>query len=191
MLQDATTSFREALRIRQISPSAGHLNDCHVIQTLKKLASLHKAKGNIGGALETSHEILNIQKNSATSTSESAESLAKTKEVGATMRDIAELYHAEGRLDRAASVAQDSIDLFRKIQVATSGTMEFVACTEELVAGLLLLGSLNHENCMPGVARQLFQEASAMIRQVSTSTELDAMHEVTQILAACHCAPQA
>ena len=194
MLQEATASFREALRIRQISPVSGHLNDCHVIQTLKKLASLYKAKGNIGGALETLHEILTIQKSLVTSTAGAGDSLTKTKETGATLRDIAELYHAEGKLESAAAVAQESIGLFRKIQIATAGTFDFVACTEELVAGLLLLGSLNHEICMPDTARQLFQEASAMIRQVSTyfpTTELDAMHEVTLILSSVHCAPQA
>lgn len=209
MLQDATMSFREALRIRKISPATGHLNDAHVIQTLKKLSSLHKAKGNIGGALETLYEILNIQRLSARSGNEPVPPIApvpvvngntndgamKNKDVGVTMREIAELYHAEGKLSLAVTMAEQSIDVFRTIQLTAVGTMEFVAYTEELVAGLLLLGSLYHEHCEPTHARQLFQEACVMIRQVSnyfpSSTELDAMQEVTEILAACHCAPVA
>lgn len=211
MLQDATASFQEALRIRQMSPSTGHLNDAHVVQTLKKLAALHKSKGNIAGALETLFEILNIQKVSADTTTSSnpssstaptaltnhsrTEAAIKNKDVGVTLRDIAELYHAEGKLALAVTLAQESIEVFRGSQIAAEGTMEYVAYTEELVAGLLLLGSLYHEHCEPSSARQLFQEASAMIRQVSsyfpTSTELDAMQEVTEILAACHCAPVA
>lgn len=205
MLQDATASFREALRIRQMSPSTGHLNDTHVVQTLKKLASLHKAKGNIAGALETSFEILNIQKVSA-STSVPApdasfcinnknEAAMKTKDIGVTLREIAELYHAEGNLALAVKLAQESIEVVRSSQLAAGETMEYVAYSEELVAGLLLLGSLFHEHCEPITACQLFQEALTIIRQVSSyfpsSTELDAMQEVTEILAASHCAPVA
>ena len=192
-LQEATASFREALRIRQVSPSTGHLNDCHVVQTLKKLSSLHKAKGNINGALETCFEILNIQRNGAQVVDDN--SLTKRKEMGTSMREIAELYHAQGRLPPAVEMAQESISLLRQVQLAMVGTVEFISCTEELVSGLLLLGSLNHENCEPMTACFLYNEAAAMIRHVSTffttSTELDAMHEVTQILAACYCAPVA
>lgn len=206
MLQEATASFREALHIRQMSPSTGHLNDTHVVQTLKKLASLHKAKGNITGALETSFEILNIQKVSASASntvqasvatcdSNRSESVIRNKDVGVTLREIAELYHTEGNLVLAVKLAQDSIEVFRGGQLVAQGTMEYVAYTEELVAGLLLLGSLFHENCEPTSARQLFQEASAMISQVSryfpSCTELDAMQEVTEILASTHCAPVA
>jgi len=195
-LEEATASFKEALRIRQISPAPGHLSDYHVIQTLKKLASMHKAEGSISGALETLYEILNIQKISASSATEAGGNLlAKTRDVGLTMREIAELHLAEGRIAEAVNMAQESIALCRSIQSAAGGTSDVVASTEDLVTGLLLLGSLNHENCESAKARQLFQEAADMIRQVSihfpTSKQLDAMHEVTQILATCHCAPVA
>jgi len=193
LLLDATTSFREALRIRQVSPnsSTNPLSDRHVIQTLKKLASLYKAKGNIGGALEVTHEILNIQKKSSDVESD----LLRNSEIGATMRDIADLYHAEGRFALATKAAEESIDMFRNIQIATAGTIDYVACTEELVAGLLLLGSIFHETCRSGMAYELFQEGEAMIRRVlrffPTSNELNAMKEVTQMLATVHCAPLA
>ncbi|CAB9507517.1 Kinesin light chain [Seminavis robusta] len=212
LLKEATSSFREALRIRQNSPSTGHLNDAHVIQTLKKLAALHKAKGDINGALETLWEIVRLQEpttnKDATTTLAANGSAAQsnhTKELCVTYREVAELYHANSNLSMAITMAQKSTSLLRKLQLAvaqnntttstTVATQEFVVYTEELVAGLLLLGSLYHEDSEPFTARQLFQEASTMIARVSrcfpTSTALDAMQEVTQILAACHCAPLA
>jgi len=61
LLKDASKSFREALRIRRAG-AAGQLNDKHVVKTLEKLSSLHKAKGNINGALDASREVLRIRK---------------------------------------------------------------------------------------------------------------------------------
>lgn len=50
LLADASKSFREALRIRRNSAAAGQLNDKHIVKTLEKLSTLHKAKGKIGRA---------------------------------------------------------------------------------------------------------------------------------------------
>ncbi|CAB9519965.1 Kinesin light chain [Seminavis robusta] len=196
-LQEATQSLREALRIRRAAPSSspsGQLNDCHVVKTLQKLASLHKAKGNIQGALEAQKEIFQIQ-----TVSQEFESVSlRHKDMAATTREMAELHHAVGDLTMAVQKAQEAVAVMRSIQSALSATNalpEFVACMEELVAGLLLLGSLKHEISQPEEARAHYREASTMIQRASSCfshpTELNALQEVTQMLSTCHCAPEA
>ena len=116
-------------------------------------------------------------------------------ELGTTLREIAELHHAQGDLQSANVKAQESVQLVREVQVLSPGSAaQSFACTEEMVAGLLFLGSLNHEMCEPMIAQTYFQEAHNLIRRVQATcsfTELDAMKEVTSILASCHCAPEA
>jgi tetratricopeptide (TPR) repeat protein len=196
-LQEATQSLKEALRIRRAAPGtspSGQLNDCHVVKTLQKLASLHKAKGNIPGALEAQKEIFQIQ-----SVSREFESvILRQKDIAATTREMAELYHGYGDLNLAVQKAQEAVAFMRQIQNSLSATNplpEFVSCMEELVAGLLLLGSLEHEICQPEEARAHYREASIMIQRASNCfshpTELNALHEVTRMLSTCHCAPEA
>lgn len=194
-LKESTQSLKEALRIRRAAPSSspsGQLNDSHVVKTLQKLASLLKAKGNIRGALEAQQEIFEIQ-----SCSDEFESASfRFKDMAATTREISELHHAQSDLVNAVSKAQEAIALMRQVEVSPSSSLpDFVACMEELVAGLLLLGSLKHEICHPEEARAHYREASAMIQQASQCfsypTELNALQEVTKMLATCHCAPEA
>lgn len=201
-LKEATASIKEALRIRRAAARTtsidgtptGQLNDCHVVKTLQKLASLHKAKGNILGALEAQREIFHIQQSS----DEFESIIMRHKDMAGTTREMAELYHARGDLVFAVQKANESVAIMRHIQGSLSASRaraEFVSCMEELVAGLLLLGSLEHEMSRPEEARAHYREASAMIQQASACfsypTELNALQEVTNMLAACHCAPEA
>ena len=199
-LKEATLSLKEALRIRRAAPSAaaapsGQLNDCHVVKTLQKLASLHKAKGHICGALEAHMEIFQIQ-----SCSEECESAnMRHRDMAATTREMAELYHAQSDLTLAVEKANEAVVLMLQSQTIVPAVgddmTEFVACKEEMVAALLLLGSLKHEITLPEEARVHYQEASALIQQASNCfsypTELNALQEVTNMLATCHCAPEA
>jgi tetratricopeptide (TPR) repeat protein len=192
LLTEATESFREALRIRRVT-ATGQLNDLHVLKTLQKLASLHKSKGNIDGSLEARREILEIQK-----VSTDFEEMSRKKEIGATLREIAELYYAVGNVETAILKARESVTLLRELQALPRNTVDsysYVAQVEELFAALLLLGSLYHEKCEPIQARVLFAEASHLVyqatRQFSVPTTLDALREVSKMLATCHCSPTA
>ena len=194
-LKEATQSLKEALRIRRSAPSnspSGQLNDSHVVKTLQKLASLLKAKGNIRGALEAQREIFQIQSCSR----EFESDVLRYKDMAATSREMAELHHAQGDVAQAVEKAQEAVAVIRQVEVSPDNSLPgFVACVEELVAGLLLLGSLKHEVCQPEEARAHYCEASRMIEQASKCfsypTELNALQEVTKMLATCHCAPEA
>ena len=189
LLRHATDSFREALRIRRVA-ATGQLNDCHVVKTLQKLASLHKAKGNIEGALEAGREILHIQEQSP-----DFQTVSRNKEMGSTLREMAELYHAQGKTDMAVMKAKESIATLRLLGDVPVDSEGYVSSTENFFASLLLLGSLHHENCEAADAFVLFQEASAMVyaasKKFAQPTALDALCEVSQMLATCYCAPEA
>jgi tetratricopeptide (TPR) repeat protein len=107
MLNEATDSFREALRIRRVA-ATGQLNDRHVVKTLQKLSSLHKSKGNIPGALEACNEVIHILKISA-----DFDTVSRRRKTGATLRDIAELHHARGDLNFALYTAIESVASLR------------------------------------------------------------------------------
>jgi len=209
-LDGASTSFREALRIRRVG-TAGQLSDLHVVKTLEKLASLHKAKGNIEGALEAAREVLAIQEASM-----EYDAVARFKELGVTLRSIAELYHASGELDAAVPMAVDSVTKLRiaadcaaeKMKANVNRALDHafvldhVSSTEQLVASLLLLGSLHHERCEPLQAEPVLRGAALLVQEVATSTvvhypalatpsSLHALREVTRMLGGLHCAPQA
>ena len=189
LLQHATDSFREALRIRRVA-STGQLNDCHVVKTLQKLASLHKAKGNIEGALEAGREILHIQQQSP-----DFNAASRNRGMGSTLREMAELYHAQGVTDMAVIKAKESVAVLRLLGDVSVESADYVSSTEELFASLLLLGSLHHESCEATEAFALFQEASAMVHDAAKKfahpTALDALFEVSRMLATCHCAAEA
>lgn len=209
-LDGASKSFREALRIRRVG-TAGQLSDLHVIKTLEKLASLHKAKGNIEGALEASREVLSIQEASL-----EYDPIARFKEMGVTLRSISELYHAGGDLDAAVPTALSSV---RKLRIASDCCLEKlrantnreldhaffvdrISNTEQLATSLLLLGSLHHEMNEPLLAQDVLQSAAGVVEEVTASTvntssvsatptSIHALQEVTSMLSICHCAPQA
>jgi len=198
-LTEATLSLKEALRIRRATPSSslpsGQLNDCHIVKTLQKLASLHKTKGRIHDALQAQMEIFQIQ----CCTEEFPSTNLRHKDMAATTREMAELYHALGDLALAVEKANGAAALIRQthrvlpsIDTESSDRTEFIACMEEMVAILLLLGSLKHEAALPDEARVHFREASVVIQQASSyfnyPTELGALQEVTKMLATAYCA---
>src|SRR3569832_1538673 len=102
-MSEATVSFREALRIRR-GGATGQLNDKHVVKTLEKLSSLHKAKGNIKGALEALKEVLHIQEISS-----DFDYILRMRETGVTLRSMAELHHATGDLQAALRISIQSV----------------------------------------------------------------------------------
>lgn len=196
MLNEATDSFREALRIRRVAPT-GQLNDRHVVKTLQKLSSLHKSKGNIPGALEACNEVIDILKVSA-----DFDMISRRKNMGATLRDIAELHHAQGDLNTALQTAIESVSALRVGGFVEGSTLTEQICTvEQETATLLLIGSLQHEQCDSIGAHATFAQAAEIIRRcimprvatdaTSTCATLLPLLEVSSMLAAPHCAPEA
>lgn len=205
LLDDASASFRETLRIRRVA-AAGYLNDRHIVKTLEKLASLHKDKGNFNGALDVAMEILTIQE-----VSMEYDAITRMKEMGATLRSVAELHHAAGTLDMAVNVSIESVNKLRIVaDFSTLQTMrnqdiprQFLARisdVEQLVSSMLLLGSLYHELSEPLEAEKNFREAAAVVQQAiasnlsssfTTLSSLRALQEVTMMLGTCQCAAMA
>lgn len=200
MLNDATDSFREALRIRRVA-ATGQLNDRHVVKTLQKLSSLHKSKGNIAGALEACREVIDVLKISA-----DFDLASRRKFTGSTLRDMAELHHAQGDLDLALETAIEGVSSLRAgldMDMVTESTpiMEQLNNVEQETATLLLIGSLQHEQCDPLAAHATFAEAAVLIRNSIMShgasdaatlcSSLLPLFEVSSKLAHAHCAPEA
>jgi tetratricopeptide (TPR) repeat protein len=200
LLNEATDSFREALRIRRVA-STGQLNDRHVVKTLQKLASLHKSKGNINGALEAFREVMQVLKASV-----DFDWSSRSKSMAMTLREIAELHHAEGNLQLALEQAVKSFHLLRSSRTGSSSVEEdLTTYLEQEAAALLLIGSFQHENCSPVEASATFAEASRLIHSalhvtmdLATETSrhpnaatLLPLFEVSTMLAAAHCAPEA
>jgi tetratricopeptide (TPR) repeat protein len=195
-LAEATASFREALRIRR-GGATGQLNDRHVVKTLEKLSSLHKAKGNIAGALDALREVLHIQEISG-----DYDALSRRKEAGATLRNMSELHHASGDLPSALLLAVQSVHQLRgavgqDYVVLSSDPMDQIAVVEQLVSSLLLIGSLYHEMCEPLNAITILQEAYQVLQLCRSHasphlfSSLRALREVTKMLATSYCAAQA
>eukprot|EP00539_Tryblionella_compressa_P014382 CAMPEP_0178828524 /NCGR_PEP_ID=MMETSP0746-20121128/7878_1 /TAXON_ID=913974 /ORGANISM="Nitzschia punctata, Strain CCMP561" /LENGTH=783 /DNA_ID=CAMNT_0020490515 /DNA_START=44 /DNA_END=2395 /DNA_ORIENTATION=+ len=201
LLNDATASFREALRIRRVA-ATGQLNDRHVVKTLQKLASLHKSKGNIKGALEACREVMQVLKASV-----DFDCSSRNKNMGMTLREISELHHAEGELQLALERAVDSFNVLRSTRVGINNMddQEQSSCLEQETASLLLIGSLQHEACAPVEASATFAEAARVIhsslcshmddgsgttRHPNAATLLPLL-EVSTMLASAQCAPEA
>ncbi|KAL3924350.1 MAG: hypothetical protein SGILL_001102 [Bacillariaceae sp.] len=197
LLNDATDSFREALRIRRVA-ATGQLNDRHVVKTLQKLASLHKSKGNIHGALEAYEEVMEVLKASV-----DFEWSSRNETMGITLREIAELHHSRGNLTLALDRAVESFKVLRSSQAETAAEQPLFL--EQEAAALLLIGSLQHEACAADQARSTFSEATRLIHS-SLSAAVSAapaafvhpnaaslfpLLEVSSLLASVHCAPEA
>ena len=200
LLNEATDSFREALRIRR-GGATGQLNDKHVVKTLEKLSSLHKAKGNLQGALEALEDVLRIQE-----LSQDYDPSSRLREIGITLRSMAELHHATRALDEALAVSAQSVLKLRPLVMSASASSD-VSAVEHLVSSLLFIGSLYHELCDPLKACGILSEALDTLercrseqqqlhqqfhhRTQACSSSLQALHEVTAMIATAHCAAQA
>jgi len=188
MLKDAADSFREALRIRNIV-STHQLNDRHVVATLRRLAFLQKARGNIHGALDSCQEVVQVLKQSR-----EFEGFARAKIMGSTYRDISELYQEIGDLNVALDSALKSVEALRMSSDAKSTTSaEFLACVEESATSLLLVGSLQHELCEPMRGQACFGEAVKVIQDNygKASASLSPLIEVSLLLRSNQCAAKA
>lgn len=197
LLAEATESFREALRIRRVA-TTGQLNDRHVVKTLQKLATLHKSKGNIAGALEACHEVLHILK-----VSSDFDKVLRNRDMGSTMKEIADLHHAKGDIEKAIEVARESVKLLERCRSeGCNSTAEHFTCVEQETATLLLIGSLEHERCDSVQAHAVFAEAARLIQinsiafntceaPQSSQAALRPLLEVSNMLASAHCAPEA
>lgn len=205
MLRDAAGSFREALRIRDIVP-AGQLTDLQVVTTLRRLASLQKARGDVRDALETCREVVRILQRSR----EFKGRYARAKLLGSAHRDVAELHHAVGNLDVALDSASKSVEALMETSGgggdedddagggSTGGSAGFWACVEESVTSLLLVGCLQHELCEPVRGHACFCEAVRVIQdncsnkqQRASSASLLPLIEVSRLLRSNHCAAKA
>ncbi|GKY93045.1 hypothetical protein MPSEU_000272800 [Mayamaea pseudoterrestris] len=188
-LKEATASFREVLRIRRLG-LADQLVDRHVVKTLEKLASLHKAKGDIDGALEASREVLRIQ-----DVSPEYQGNSRLRETGVTLRCIAELYQATGDLAAAAEHCRQSVSRVEQAAAADQmspylHTADKVANMEQFVSSLLLMGSIYHESCEPLEAHVVLHRAVMAIQHAMASSSayasLSSLSEVTKMLGVLH-----
>jgi len=207
LLDEATESFREALAHRHVA-GKGQLNDVHVIKTLQKLSSMHKAKGNVKGALEAYTDILSVL-----TTSNDFDHSVRNRKTAIVLRDIADLHQAQGNLQLALRHALGSVDLFRDLRTTSvddnamdtdnSNSEEERSHIEEETSALLLVGSLQHELCDPLNAQSAFSETARLVHStLSTSvvnstatTKLAAtllpLLEVSMMLSTPSCAPKA
>jgi len=196
MLSEATKSFVEALRIRRVT-APGQLSDGHVVKTLQKLSSLHKAKGDLSGALEACEGIIRLLE-----VSRDFDEISRLKNMGSTLRDIAELHHAQGSVELALQIALDGARILRLLrQMETIDKDEYPVAVEEETTILLLIGSLQHETCNPMAAYTTFAEAASLIYGglISHKPSEDArqpalllpLFEISSVLASAHCAPRA
>ena len=207
LLDEATESFRQALSYRHVS-GKGQLHDLHVIKTLQKLSSMHKAKGNIKGALEAQADILSVL-----STSNDFDQLSRNTKMAIATRDIADLHQAQGNLQLALTHALDSVNLFRETRTSSGdelSTMDIDNCSEqgytmieEEASSLHLVGSIQHELSEPIKAQNAFLEAarlinSSMKNSVVNSTDAPKpaatflpLLEVSTILSSPSCAAEA
>lgn len=196
MLSEATYSFREALRIRRVA-STGQLNDRHVVKTLQKLSTLHKAKGNLTGSLQACDEVIRVLK-----ASQDFDVAARLKYLGSTLRDVAELHHTRGDLKLALRVAKESAMELRSLRLNYANSLaEQVNAVEQETATLLLIGSLQHEEASPQEAYITFAEAASVLHDsvmsripseaANVCSQVLPLFEVSSMLASAQCAPEA
>lgn len=173
LLDEATESFRQALSYRHVS-GKGQLHDLHVIKTLQKLSTMHKAKGNVNGALEAYGDIISVL-----STSTDFDQLSSDTKKAIVTREIADLHQAQGNLKLALKHALDSAELFRKVRTSSDNetcAMETDNCSEhgttsieEEVSALHLVGSIQHELSEPIHAEKAFAEGAQLIESTLKS----------------------
>jgi len=164
LLDEATESFRQALAFRHVA-GKGQLNDLHVIKTLQKLSKMHKAKGNVAGALNAYSDILSVL-----STSNDLDNRLRRIKMAIVMRDIADLHQAQGDLQVALKHALGSVDLFRDLRASSDDDMDTDNATEdgrsfveEEASSLHLVGSIQHELSEPLKAQKAFAESARLV----------------------------
>ena len=211
LLEEASESFREALAHRHVA-GKGQLNDHHVIKTLRKLSSLHKSKGNLNGALQANRDILSVL-----TTSTDFKYATRNRKIAIVMRNIADLYQAQGNLQVALEHATNSANLFRLLRTTPvehqrmeddmdvdnteeededDDEKDNNSFIEEELNALLLVGSLQHEQCDPLNAQVAFSETARLVHStLSTSAKFAStllpLLEVSAMLASAHCAAEA
>jgi tetratricopeptide (TPR) repeat protein len=210
LLSEATESFRQALAFRHVA-GKGQLNDLHVIKTLQKLSSMHKAKGNVTGALEAYQDILSVL-----STSNDLDHRIRSIKMAIVMRDIADLHQAQGHLQLALKHALGSVDLFRDVRTSVGNNINAMnidnasederSYIEEEASALHLVGAIQHELCEPLEAQKAFSETARLVHAalitlptyVATSIEttklaatLLPLLEVSTVFSSPSCAPVA
>ena len=184
-MEKAELALHEALRIQRLG---GFLeNPEHAINSLQKLGTVQKARSDIIGALNTFHEMANIQ-----------ESMQSTCAFGVTLRSIADLYHAQGDLQQALKFASQSCHEMNKCyQYDSLFSNAFMTMTEDLARSLLLMGSLLHESCESIQANDVyikawnFLEAARIHSGGFLSPSLEALKDVSLVLSSLRCAPAA
>ena len=210
LLDEATESFRQALAFRHVA-GKGQLNDLHVIKTLQKLSKMHKAKGNVTGALNAYDDILSVL-----STSNDMDNRIRNVKMAVVMRDIADLHQAQGNLQAALKHALGSVDLFRDLRRASEDAMVTDSASEdgrsyveEEASSLHMVGSLQHELSEPIKAQKAFAESARLVQselnKLAPTNAIDNRNidttklaatlvptlEVSTILSTSSCAPMA
>merc|ERR1711935_1257569 len=185
LLDDATESFRMALSFRHLS-GKGQLHDNHVIKTLQKLSSMHKAKGNVKGALEAHTDIMSVL-----STSNDFDQLSRDTKMAIATRDIADLHQAQGNLQLALKHALDSVNLFQKARMSSGdeiSAMDIDNCSENVSTSiedeansLHLVGSIQHELSEPILAHNAFAEAARLVN-LNNANSTDASKPTATLL---------
>merc|ERR1712151_572492 len=108
------------------------------------------------------------------------------KKIAVVMRDISELYQAQGNLQIALEYAINSSNLFRSERTITiddncnscvdvknnNNDNDIVSFIEEETNALLLVGSLHHELCNPVQAQIAFSEINRLIHSTLFSSSI-------------------
>jgi tetratricopeptide (TPR) repeat protein len=202
-LENATASLNETLRICQCK-KLSQLSDMHIIKALERLASLYEAQGDSGKTIEILQKILFIQNSSV-----ELDTISRAQKMGATLRAISEAQLSIDHLSLALRSAIESVKIFRYLiekqntlpNESSETMLDRLANIERLVSSLLLLGSIYNEMCDSMRAHKVLCDAAMITRKSVQAMQLRyphlippsllAMSEVTSMLSAFHCAPQA
>jgi hypothetical protein len=153
----------------------------HLLTTLKKLAYSQQIHGNIDDALDTFHEILQIQESHAVDMQGNTPGA-----IGLTLRKIADLHGAKGDLNAALASAECSYFAFKNFQAfVQDGDTNHLKAVEEVARSMLVLGGLYNEAWEPLRAQALHEEARLVISAAVCHTA-GAPHPILQpLLDAC------
>lgn len=196
-LDDAQSSFREAMAIRA-ECQEHQLSDERVLQTLQKLCSVQKGKGNLRGAIASLEQVGSLLQQST-----SFHAVQRQKEISCVFYKMAELYHDLNETERSFVMARAAVEAVETVtptlldeansQVTVADKL---ATVEQWALSHLLVGSLLHENCESQQAYLVLQQlVSTLDRLVEhpllSTSSLLALRQVVELLAVPHCAPEA
>jgi len=179
LVEEATKSFREALRIGKLGGFVEHSR--HLMTTLKKLVTLQQQRGKVHDAIFIVGELVEMHRTAR-----------DLQELGAAQQTLAELHHSLGNLPTSLSVAHSACEsLCTRIATETCSTSApcYLKSVEDLSNVLFLMASLYNELCDQKQAVELHNKTSMLLSSVlrgasrGTAPKLHTLLEVNTLLA--------